>query len=166
VVDEDIVITLPNAQTIKPGSTEGSIAYDDDGKGTSFTEVTVTGLGHTGDGKYYFVDDATDPNTIAIIDNAGVQSYGFIIPENKINDNEITGAIDGDLTLRGAYKHSIRVKDQLDKNTIIANARKENANVVDLVGTNGINSVTYKVTHAKKFNTSDTNTKYTSNNTT
>jgi hypothetical protein len=75
---------------VKPGSTEGSIDLISE---AGHEEVTVTGLGHTGDGKYYFVDDKDNVNTF--IDGTGVHSTEFRIPG---------GATDGgDITLSGLY---------------------------------------------------------------
>ena len=86
---------------VKPGSTEGSIDLISE---AGHEEVTVTGLGHTGDGKYYFVDEKNNVNTF--IDGTGIHSTEFRIPK---------GATDGgDITLSGLYTDTEAVQDQLN----------------------------------------------------
>ena len=59
---------------VESGSTEGSVKLI---SASGNKEVTVNGLGHTGDGKYYFIDNKE--NVSAYIDGNGTDLLGLVL---------------------------------------------------------------------------------------
>lgn len=128
---------------VEPGSTEGSVKLI---SASGNKEVTVNGLGHTGDGKYYFIDNKE--NVSAYIDGNGVHSTEFRIPETNVQSANVKAAVSGDLSLTGAYEYAIGVKDSLNNNTIKVTTTDDD--VVNLTSSSGVNAVAINATHAQK----------------
>jgi len=83
---------------IVPGTTQGSLKFISDNENK---EVTVTGLGDSGDDKLYFVDNSNDKNVTAYVDGTGIHSQEFRIPKGSVDG--------GDILLSNVHKDVVAV---------------------------------------------------------